>query len=169
VSAADVEVAEVVGVFGIHGEVRLRLMNPSSDILDKARDVTLVHPNGERRTVRLETRSGAGHRLLGRIAGVADRDAATALRGTRVVVGRDQLPLPAAGEYYVHDLLGLDVRERSGRNLGKLREVVPGARDIWVVETDVGRAIVLATSENIVEVDLASGEVVIADGAWTVV
>ena len=49
---------------------------------------------------------------------VPDRNAAEALRGTRVFVGRSIFPAPAADEFYWVDLIGLAVVNREGESLG---------------------------------------------------
>jgi hypothetical protein len=46
-----------------------------------------------------------------------------------------------------------------------VKEVVPGERDVWVVETDEGEAWVVASRANVVEVDHLRGVVVLAAGA----
>ena len=57
-----VELGEVVGVFGVWGEVRLFLANPASDTLHQSRTVVLVMPDGVERPVRMVVRPGAGKR-----------------------------------------------------------------------------------------------------------
>jgi hypothetical protein len=51
--------------------------------------------------------------------------------------------------------------------LGTLVDIVPGERDVWVVETDEGEAWVVATRENVRRVDHEAGVVVLAAGALT--
>lgn len=163
----DVVLGEVVGVFGFRGELRLQLYHREGGTLF-GREVTgtLVAPDGTRRDVRLTARSGAGKRVLARIAGVDTEDAARALQGYTLVVGRDVLPPPAEGEYYLHDILGLPVRSAAGEPLGTLADVVAGERDVWVIERpDGSEAYVLAAPEAVLKVDLGAGEIVLADGA----
>jgi 16S rRNA processing protein RimM len=160
-----VVLGEVVGVFGIRGEVRLHLHHRESLLLHEGRDATLVAPSGERRPVHIRTRSGAGQRVLGAIDGVDTPEAAASLHGWHVVVDRATLPEPAADEFYVHDLLGLAVVDAAGASLGEIVDVVQGDRDVWVVRTGTGDAFVVATPENVVEVDLDVGRVVVSVGA----
>ncbi len=49
---------------------------------------------------------------------VPDRDAAEALRGARVFIGRSSFPNAGADEYYWVDLIGLNVVNRQGELLG---------------------------------------------------
>lgn len=154
------------GVFGVRGEVRLMLHHREGETLFTERTVTLVSPEGERRSVRIRARSGAGKRVLAKIAGVETPEAAAALMGWAIVVDRATLPPPGEGEYYIHDLLDLPVFDASGNALGTLADVVNSpAHDIWVVEADGREAFVLATPENVVSVDVPGRRIVIADGA----
>ncbi|WP_378732555.1 ribosome maturation factor RimM [Nocardia brasiliensis] len=67
-------------------------------------------------------------RLLVFLAGVADRDAADALRGTLFVVDSEDLP-PSddPDEYYDHELEGLTVQLTDGTVVGTVREVLHSA------------------------------------------
>lgn len=66
-----------------------------------------------------------GNRLLVRLAGVGDRDAADALRGTLFVVeSADLPPTDDPDEYYDHQLEGLKVRTVGGSDVGEVAEVV---------------------------------------------
>lgn len=66
-----------------------------------------------------------GGRLLVRLAGVTDRDAADALRGALFVVDSEDLPdIDEADTYYDHQLEGLRVRTTTGEQVGAVAEVL---------------------------------------------
>ncbi len=52
------------------------------------------------------------------LEGVGSREAAQALTGGEVRVDRSELPPTAPGEFYWHDLMGLDALSRDGAPLG---------------------------------------------------
>lgn len=165
-SAPDsLELGEIVGVFGVRGEVRVFLANPASDTLREPRNVTLMMPQGVARPARLVVRPGAGKRLLGRIDGIDTPERAALLKGARIVIARSELPEPEPGEYYVHDLIGLPVFDTTGLSIGALADVIPGAKDIWVIETDQGEELMVASVENVVSVDVPGRRIVVAEGA----
>jgi 16S rRNA processing protein RimM len=100
-------------------------------------------------------RKRAGGRLVVRL----DRPVA---RGAALEVERDALPEPKAGEYYVFQLVGLDVEEDGGDVLGKVAEVAPGiAND--VLELDTGLALPLVEA-CVREVDLERRRILVAPG-----
>jgi 16S rRNA processing protein RimM len=100
-------------------------------------------------------RKRAGGRLIVRL----DRPVA---RGAALEVERDALPEPEEGEYYVFQLVGLEVEEEGGGVLGKVAEVAPGiAND--VLELDTGLALPLVEA-CIREVDLERQRILVAPG-----
>jgi len=100
-------------------------------------------------------RRGAGGRRVIRL----DRDVA---RGTTLEVGREDLPQTGEDEFYVFQLVGLNVEEESGRQLGRVREVLqyPGND---VLELDSGASLPLVEA-CVRKVDLTGGRIVVAVG-----
>lgn len=163
--ADEVLLGEVVGVFGIRGEVRLLLHHRESRLLDRARPVRLAWPDGRSRSARLSARPGAGKRILGRLEGVDTPEAAEGLVGAAVWIARSELPAPEPGEYYVHDLLGARVEDEDGAVLGTVDDVVTGPIDVWTVTTPSGPGFLVAERDVVLEVDVAGRRVVVRRGA----
>ena len=53
--------------------------------------------------------------VIAAVPGIADRDAAEALRGLRLYVPRERLPATEEDEFYHEDLVGLAARDPTGR------------------------------------------------------
>lgn len=105
-------------------------------------------------------------RLLIRLAGVADRNAADALRGTLFVVDSAELPpIADPDEYYDHQLVGLAAYDEDGTALGEVVGLVHGgAQDLLTIRTPSGRdAPVPFVKALVPEVDLPGRRVVVAD------
>ncbi|WP_237213498.1 ribosome maturation factor RimM [Falsiroseomonas oryziterrae] len=96
---------------------------------------------------------------LGRIEGVADRDAAARLTGTKLYVERDRLPPPAdPDEFLLCDLEGLRAVGEDGGDLGTVRAVEDyGAGPFLVIEGAGGERLVPFTKAAVPVVDLAAG------------
>ncbi|MCP2280289.1 ribosome maturation factor RimM [Nocardia amikacinitolerans] len=104
-------------------------------------------------------------RLLVFLAGIADRTAADALRGTLFVVDSEDLP-PSddPDEFYDHELEGLTVQLTDGTAVGTVTEVLHSAAGelLSVRAADDGREILIPFVTAIVPtVSLADGLVVI--------
>jgi len=73
--------------------------------------------------------------VVARCQDVADRDAAQALKGSRIFVARSSFPTAGADEFYWVDLIGLSVVNREGLVLGLVRDLVStGPQTVLVIE-----------------------------------
>lgn len=136
-----IALAEVARPHGVRGELKLRVYNPDSDLLQQQRSLRLVSPSGEVREAKLRNiRSLPGGDLLARMDGVGHRDEAEALRGWRFEVPRDALtPTEGDDEFYVVDLQGCTAY-LEGEALGTVVEVLQYPTcDVLVVDRDGNR------------------------------
>lgn len=122
----ELTVGRVVKAHGITGEVVVEVRTddpelrfaPGATLQSKGRD-------GQRHSHVVEAVREHGARLLLRLAGVADRDAADALRGSVFVVDAADLPpITEPDTYYDHQLEGLLVRTVAGEDVGTVTEVL---------------------------------------------
>ena len=88
-------------------------------------------------------------------AGVAISMAAGHLIGGRVYFSKDVLKKLPAGEYYVHEIIGLDVYSDAGDYLGKIESVFPtGSNDVYVCRKAKEEILLPAISDVIKRIDL---------------
>ena len=125
-----VTLAAVAGAHGITGEVRLKVF---------AEDLSCYASfNGGALTM-TSLRQGAGG-AIARFAGIGDRNAAEALRGTALTVARVDLPPLGEGEYYHADLIGLRATGVDGSEIGMVVAIDNfGAGDVIEIERADGR------------------------------
>jgi 16S rRNA processing protein RimM len=83
-------------------------------------------------------------------------------RGSTLEVAREALGEVGEGEYYVFQLIGLQVEEEGGRELGTVTDVAPGVAND-VLELDSGLALPMV-EECVREVDLDAGRILVAPG-----
>ncbi len=121
-------VGRVVKAHGISGELVVEIH--TDDPAARFASGSTVRAKGsrgsgpERSYVVDSVREHSG-RLLVRLAGVADRAAADALRGSVFVVESDDLPpIDEPDTYYDHQLEGLRVRTTAGQHVGVVAEVL---------------------------------------------
>lgn len=115
---------------------------------------------------RIEASHPQGKSLVGKLAGVEDRDAAIAWRGADIGLPREQLPTAGYGHYYWADLEGLTVRHRDGRELGKVAYLLAtGQHDVLVVQGEREVLIPFVMDKFILAVDLANG-LIDVDWEW---
>ncbi|MCU0829249.1 MAG: ribosome maturation factor RimM [Tabrizicola sp.] len=154
-------VGAIAGAFGVSGEVRLKSF--CSEPTDIGSYGPLYSEDGIREFHVTLTRPVAGG-LGARIAGVATKEAADALRGVSLHVPRDRLPALPDDEFYHADLIGLAVYDTGGEPLGKVIAIHNhGAGDIIEISPSRHKsALLLPFTRTIVpNVDLARGRLVV--------
>ena len=100
-------------------------------------------------------------RLILALEGVADRNAAEALRGAEVFVSEADLPPPDEGEEYLHRLLGAKVLLADETPVGVFEAILdtPGQLT-WVIQAANGREILFpAVPEFILGLDADAGRI----------
>lgn len=100
--------------------------------------------------------------LIVRFEDVSDRNAAEALRGRTLVIPRSEARPLDEGEYFLHDLAGLEVRSVEGRLIGRVSQVYEGgAGHILGVDDGERERLIPFTREVVREVDVEGGRIVI--------
>ncbi len=160
----ELVVGRVAKAHGIAGEVvvEVRTDDPQERFARGKILRARVSRGGEQRAYTVESVRPHGERLLVRLAGVADRDGADALRGTLFVVDSGELPpITKPDEYYDHQLEGLRVRTVTGVEVGTVAEVLHTAGgELLSVVTDTGAEVLVPFVNAIVPaVSLAEGVV----------
>jgi 16S rRNA processing protein RimM len=124
----------VAAPFGVQGWVKVQ---PYSDDPSALLDFESwrIGRGAEQRHYSVEAVHDHGSALVAKLAGVDDRDAAYALRGQEISVARSDLPPPEGNEFYWSDLIGLQVTNREGVDLGEVTSLLEtGAHDVLVVK-----------------------------------
>lgn len=150
----------VLGAHGIKGAVRV--LSYASEPADIASYGPLEDESGGRK-FSLTVVGKARGAVLAEVEGVGDRDAATALKGTKLYVRRSALPAPAEGEFYWDDLVGLRAQLKGGTALGEVVAVHDyGGGPSLEVKREAGASIMVPFTNRVVPVvDLEARRLVI--------
>jgi 16S rRNA processing protein RimM len=148
---------------GVRGELRLHLHQADSTALEEVDAVWLVRAGGgEPRRCPIAAARYTEGGILCELEGVTDRDQATLLRGSEVLVERGDLAPLAEGEFYLVDLAGCTVVTRAGQPWGVVHDVQElGAHDLLVIHDGDLERLLPYVPEFVVEVDLAGRRVVV--------
>jgi len=119
--------------------------------------------SGDRVTRTLVEGHPHGDRLVARLDGVEDRDAASALTGAVIEVARTDLPPPGKRQHYRADLVGLAVRNLEGVEMGRVAQFVDAPTGpVMVVKDTEGREHwVLATPQHLRKVEVDAGLILV--------
>lgn len=154
-------VGVIAGAHGVRGEVRIRSFTAVPQAIAA---YGALQDEAGRRRFELRVTGAVKDGVIARIRGVADRDAATALRGVRLYLPRTALPPPGAEEFYHADLIGLAAEGVDGAPLGRVVAVQNfGAGDVLEIAPGrEGAAIFLPfTRAAVPVVDVAEGRIVV--------
>lgn len=161
-SRARICIGAIAGAHGVKGLVKIK------SFTEKPKDVaaydTLGDETGDRRYDVTLVGSSRGL-VVARVEGVEDREAAQALRGTRLYVDRSALPATEEETYYHADLIGLDAVGVDGAAIGTVKAVHNyGAGDVIEIERrDEEPLLVSFTRSAVPEVDLTVGRLVVRE------
>lgn len=137
--ALHLQLGYVAGAHGVRGGLKVKLFNPESTAIEVGVSLVLRLPDGAPRTfVVAEVSAASGTGVLRVwLEEVEDREAADGLRAHEIWIERAELPALADDEYYLADLVGLEVvRERDGaaESLGRITGVTSNtAQDLLCV------------------------------------
>lgn len=153
-------VAAIAGAFGVKGEVKLKSFTHKPEdcvkygpLFDQAGQLVLTP-----RSHRLVKKA-----IAVRAPEVQSREAAEALKSTKLYVQRSSLPDPEEDEFYFTDLVGLDVKTSDGKRMGKVTAVHEfGAGDMLEIKPkDSASFFHPFTKLAVPKVDIAAGRLII--------
>jgi 16S rRNA processing protein RimM len=177
----DVLAGVIIAAHGVQGAVKVRiatktalqLINTGDGVNRRPVDVWIRPsesklPAGPKDTTgraavitQLKEMQAGGTVYLAKIQDVRDRNQAEALIGYSVFGPQSRRAPLDSDEYFVEELIGLEVVGDKGRKYGKIRTVLqhPG-NDVY--ETDEG-ALIPAVKAFVLSIDIAGGQVVVAE------
>ncbi|MBE1546873.1 16S rRNA processing protein RimM [Mycobacterium sp. OAS707] len=161
----DLVVGRVAKAHGVSGEVVVEIRTDDPDIRFTPGSSLRGRPSrgGPESRYVIDSVREHGGRLLVRLEGVADRNAADALRGTLFLVDSQDLPpIEDPDEFYDHQLEGLQVVTTTGTVVGSVEEVLhTAAGELLSVRSDEGEVLVPFVSAIVTSVSLADQTIVI--------
>ncbi len=157
----DILLGVVIGAQGLKGEVRVKTFTGEPEAIAHYGD---LHAKDGRKFAVAGARSAKAGEAVVALKGVADRNAAEALKSVELFVPRGRLPAVDDGEYYHADLLGLRAVDGEERLIGTVKAIHNfGAGDVIEIETPDGNDLMLAfTRETVPVVDVKTGRIVVA-------
>jgi 16S rRNA processing protein RimM len=156
-NSADLIAVGVIGkAFGIHGELKVTPYGPSLELLDVPSAI-FVGPVPENvKEMRLVEKRGASGRMVCRLEGVEDPNAAEAFCRWEIYRRRDELPALDKDSYYHNELEGMTVFLGSpGSSYGTVKAVTsyPTLDALEVIKPDGSEVTIPFTLEMIQKVD----------------
>jgi 16S rRNA processing protein RimM len=143
----------------VRGEVRVAL---DTDHPEHLAPPLTVYLGADHRPYAIEqARLDKGDALL-KLEGFESREQADALRGLEVAIRADEATPLGPGEFYVHQVIGLQVYTDEGKRLGRVVEILEtGANDVYVVHGPTGEILIPAIRDVVLDIDTAAGRILV--------
>ena len=154
------EIGVIVNTQGVKGEVRIF---PKTDNPKRFDSLKALYLKEQGKEYPLERVRYYKNLVIAKLLGIDDLNTAELLKGQTIIIPRE-LAMPLNDdEYYVADLVGLEVITTDGEALGILADVLfTGANDVYVVRKDGVKDLLLpAIKQCIVNTDIAGGRMVV--------
>lgn len=152
-----VVVGQIVTVWGLKGDVKVRVMTDFPNRLAVGKRLVV---GGEER--RIKRSRFTGKDAIVAFAGIDTREAAELLRNNYITLPISKLPKLEDDAFYHHELIGLRVETEDGRVLGTVSEVMEtGANDVYVVKTPDGDLLLPAIYQVVKSIEPAEGRMVV--------
>lgn len=153
-------IGRVIKPHGVLGEVRVELM---TDVPQRFGWLKTIYV-GERdpRPVAVESVRYHQEFVLLKLAGYPTRTEAEALRNELLQVPEEEAIPLEEGEYFLHQLLGLEVLTEAGQSLGRLTDILEtGANNVFVVSGGGAEHLIPDIPDVVREVDVDGGRIII--------
>jgi 16S rRNA processing protein RimM len=119
-----VAIAKIIKPQGNRGEVAAEIWTDFPERFQFVKDVLLQRSQQQPQSLRVESFWFHKKRVILKFFGVDNRSMAEELRDYEVMIPESQRMPLTEGTYYQHELLNCVVKDRQGRSLGKISEVV---------------------------------------------
>ena len=152
---------------GIRGEVKVF---PTTDDVHRFEDLDSVLLDTGREYMELEIENVKYFKQYAilKFKGIDNINDIVKYKGRSLYVTRDQAIPLEEDEYYIADLMGLDIYLENGEKFGILKDVMEtGANDVYIVETEEGKEVLIpAIHECVLDIDIEENrmEIHLMDG-----
>ena len=153
-------IGKIVNAVGIKGEVKVYNYSGFDDRYENLERI--ITDSGD---FTIESVRHQQQMIILKLAGVNDRNGAEALKGRNVYMSEDDLPELPDEEFYIRDLIGIDVIDaESGQKIGMLKDVMTDRpQDIYVVKLEKGgECMIPAVDQFVKEIDAVEGRMTVA-------
>ena len=156
------EVGQIVNTFGIKGFVKIY---PYVNDIKRFDDLKTVYikTKKEQKILEIEEVKYQKNMVLIKFKGVENVEEANKLRNAYVEIDRKYAIPLEEGEYFIADLLGLDVYLDTGEKLGVLEDIYnTGSSDIYVVKNELGKQFLLPYIDEVIKkIDPENGRITV--------
>lgn len=152
------QVGVITSTHGIKGEVKVFPTTDDPRRFKRLKEV-ILDTGKERLTLEVEGAKFFKQFVILKFKGLDNINDVEKYRRASLLVTRKNAVRLEKDEYFVADLIGLEVRDEDGGKIGRLQDVIEtGANDVYDIDLDDGRKLLLpAIRQCVLEVDVEAG------------
>ena len=145
---------------GINGELRMEVF---TDFPERLKPGVTVFVGKSYRPETIVSTRWHKNLLLIKFESCQDREMAGIYRNSFVYVRVADLPDLPEGEFYQHEILGMEVITLEGEKLGVLESILEtGANDVYIIKGKDGKEILLPAIDSVIqEISLSRREIIV--------
>lgn len=156
------EIGQIVNTFGIKGFVKIY---PYVDDIQRFDDLKNIYVKIRKQETKLEIEEVKYQKnmVLIKFKGIETVEQAEKLRNAYLEIDRSDAIALEEGQYFIADLLGLEVFLDTGEKLGVLEDIFnTGSKDIYVVKNELGKQFLLPYIDEVIkEIDLEKEKITV--------
>lgn len=156
------EIGQIVNTFGIKGMVKVKPFTNNINRFDDLKNVYIKNRK-EKKEYQIEEVKYHKNMVLIKFKGIETPEDANLLRESYLLIDRSKEEPLEDGNYYIVDMIGIEVYSDKGELLGNLEDIFnTGSNDIYVVKDNQGKQILLpAISEVIKQIDIEKRKITV--------
>lgn len=156
------ELGQIVNTKGLNGEVKLNSFAEDNTVFERLQKVFLKCKN-EIIEKQIEKVGYNKNQIILKFKDCNSIDEAETLRNTYLLVKREDLGELSENEFYIADLIGIDVYTDENQFLGKVDDIYStGANYIYVVKDEIGRQKLLPGIHDVIkDIDIEKSRITV--------
>ena len=142
-----IKIGKIVNAVGLKGEVKVYNYSDSEEVYERTPEIYAGDRLLKVQNVRMQK-----NMVILKLSGIDDRNAAEAAKGTELFITEADLPELPEGQFYIRDLIGMEVEEQGGSFHGVVTDVLQNtAQDSFEVKRDDGKTVLIPKVDAFVQ------------------
>ena len=147
------QIGKIVNTHGIKGEVRVQSITDFPEERFALGAIVYAFQDGKE-PLELTVKSHRKHKQFDLLSfeGMEDINLVEPLKQADLKISEEQQAELNDGEYYYHQIIGLDVIDLDGNSIGKIKEIMEsGANDVWVIQRSGKNDLLIPAIKDVVK------------------
>lgn len=153
-----IEFGKIVNTHGIKGEIKIYSYTNSPNNILTLKKVYIENVEHEIEKVRY-----ASNMFIMKLKGIDKIEDTSSIMNKEIFREISTQELENEEEFFVRDLIGLDILDNNNKYIGKLKDIInTGANDIYIVEKEDGKELLIPAIKQVVnKIDIKEKHIIV--------